>query len=51
MVIVYVVIVVALIIIFSGLVTINQGTIGVVTMFGKYRRVLPAGLNFKIPLL
>ncbi len=30
-------------------VTINQGTMGVVTMFGKYRRVLPPGLNFKIP--
>ena len=32
-------------------VTINQGFIGVVTMFGKYRRVLKPGLNFKIPLL
>jgi regulator of protease activity HflC (stomatin/prohibitin superfamily) len=37
--------------IFSGLVTINQGTIGVVTMFGKYRRIMHAGLNFKIPFL
>ena len=37
--------------IFSGLVTINQGTIGVVTMFGKYRRILRPGLNFKIPFL
>jgi prepilin-type processing-associated H-X9-DG protein len=40
-----------LLIIFSGLVTINQGTIGVVTMFGKYRRILRPGLNFKIPIL
>jgi regulator of protease activity HflC (stomatin/prohibitin superfamily) len=39
------------IIVFSGLVTINQGSIGVVTMFGKYRRILRPGLNFKIPLL
>ncbi|HEY0261400.1 MAG TPA: SPFH domain-containing protein [Chitinophagales bacterium] len=38
-------------IIFSGLVTVTQGTIGVVTMFGKYRRILPPGLNFKIPVL
>jgi regulator of protease activity HflC (stomatin/prohibitin superfamily) len=38
-------------IIFSGLVTINQGTIGVVTMFGKFRRILRPGLNFKIPIL
>ena len=40
-----------LLIIFSGLVTVNQGTIAVVTMFGKYRRVMLPGLNFKIPLL
>src|ERR1700712_877686 len=38
-------------IIFSGLVTINQGTIGVVTMFGKYRRILMPGLNFKLPFV
>lgn len=38
-------------ILFSGLVTVTQGTIGVVTMFGKYRRILPPGLNFKIPII
>jgi len=32
-------------------VTINQGTIGVVTMFGKFRRILRPGLNFKLPFL
>ncbi|MFZ4058704.1 MAG: SPFH domain-containing protein [Ferruginibacter sp.] len=32
-------------------VTINQGTIGVVTMFGKYRRLMRPGLNLKIPFL
>lgn len=32
-------------------VTINQGFIGVVTMFGKFRRVMRPGLNFKIPFL
>ena len=32
-------------------VTINQGTIGVVTMFGKYQRIMRPGLNFKLPLL
>ena len=42
---------VLLFIIISGLVTVSQGTIGVVTMFGKYRRVLTPGLNFKIPLI
>ena len=39
------------VIFFSGLVTINQGYIGVVTMFGKYQRILRPGLNFKIPFL
>lgn len=42
---------VVLTIVFSGLVTVSQGTIGVITMFGKYRRILTPGLNFKIPLL
>ncbi|MBY0480894.1 MAG: SPFH domain-containing protein [Chitinophagaceae bacterium] len=39
------------IIVFSGLVTVNQGTIAVITLFGKYRRILRPGLNFKVPLL
>lgn len=30
-------------------VTVQQGTVSVVTMFGKYRRILYPGLNFKIP--
>jgi regulator of protease activity HflC (stomatin/prohibitin superfamily) len=38
-------------IIFSGLVTVNQGTIAVITMFGKYQRILRPGLGFKIPVL
>jgi regulator of protease activity HflC (stomatin/prohibitin superfamily) len=42
---------VLLIIIFSGLFTVNQGYVGVITMFGKYRRPARPGLNFKIPLL
>ncbi len=37
--------------IFSGLVSVNQGYIDVITMFGKYRRVLLPGLNFKVPFL
>jgi regulator of protease activity HflC (stomatin/prohibitin superfamily) len=31
--------------------TINQGYIGVITMFGRYQRVVRPGLNFKIPIL
>src|SRR5882757_8958817 len=30
-------------------VTVNQGFIGVVTMFGKFRRIMRPGLNFKLP--
>ena len=43
--------IVLLIVIFTGLLTVNQGTIAVITMFGKYRRILTPGLRFKIPLI
>jgi regulator of protease activity HflC (stomatin/prohibitin superfamily) len=39
------------IIFFGSLYTINQGYIGVITMFGKYRRIARPGLNMKIPIL
>lgn len=42
---------VLLFIVFSGMFTINQGYIGVITMFGRYQRIVRPGLNFKIPLL
>lgn len=32
-------------------VTVQQGTVSVITMFGKYRRIMYPGLNFKIPFL
>ncbi len=44
-------IIAAVIIFFGSLFTINQGYIGVITMFGKYRRVARPGLNMKIPIL
>lgn len=47
----YILLALLAIILFFGLVSVNQGTIAVVTMFGKYRRILLPGLNFKIPLL
>ncbi len=37
--------------IFLGITTVSQGYVAVVTMFGKYRRVMLPGLNFKIPFL
>jgi regulator of protease activity HflC (stomatin/prohibitin superfamily) len=39
------------ILVFLGLVTVNQGTIAIITMFGKYRRILQPGLRFRIPLI
>ncbi len=44
-------VIVAVIIFFGSLFTINQGYIGVITMFGKYRRIVRPGLNIKIPIL
>lgn len=35
----------------KGLVTVSQGTVAVITMFGKYRKVLLPGLNFIIPFI
>lgn len=43
------VIIVALI--FFSFVTVSQGTIAVITMFGKYRRLMKPGLNMRIPFI
>ena len=40
----------AVLIFLSGFVTVNQGNIAVTTIFGKYRRILLPGLNYRIPL-
>ncbi|SRR5574343_15122 len=42
---------IVLLLIVASFVTVQQGTISVVTMFGKYRRILHPGLNFRIPFL
>src|SRR5476651_1815100 len=42
---------VALVLLSACFVTIKQGTISVVTVFGKYNRILTPGLNFKIPFI
>jgi regulator of protease activity HflC (stomatin/prohibitin superfamily) len=34
-----------------SVVTVQQGTIAVTTIFGKFRRILRPGLNFKIPFI
>lgn len=38
-------------ILFSSFVTVQQGSIAVTTIFGKYNRSLYPGLNFKIPII
>src|SRR6201996_2431442 len=40
-----------IVILSSSFVTVKQGTIAVITVFGKYRRILSPGLNFKVPLI
>jgi regulator of protease activity HflC (stomatin/prohibitin superfamily) len=40
-----------LLFVFSGFVTVNQGYVAVITIFGKYRRIMGPGLNFKIPFI
>ena len=40
----------AVLIFLSGFVTVNQGNIAITTIFGKYKRILMPGLNFRIPL-
>ena len=34
-----------------GLKTVQQGNVAVVTIFGKYRRIIRPGLNFMIPFI
>ncbi len=34
-----------------SVVTVQQGTIAITTIFGKFRRILRPGLNFKIPFI
>ncbi|GAB2560232.1 SPFH domain-containing protein [Spirosoma areae] len=43
--------VLALIIIYLSVVIVQQGTVAVITVFGKYARVMTPGLNFKIPFI
>lgn len=47
----YIIVFIGIIVFFSSFVTVKQGTIAVVTVFGKYRRILKPGLNLKLPLI
>ena len=47
----YIILFLGIVVLFSSFVTVKQGTIGVITIFGKYRRLLKPGLSLKIPLI
>ena len=47
----YILLAIAALLIFSGLKTVQQGNVAVVTVFGKYRRVIRPGLNLLIPFV
>lgn len=41
----------ALVILFLSVVIVQQGNVAVITVFGKYQRIMTPGLNFKIPFI
>lgn len=43
--------VVFLVVILFSITTVQQGTVTITTVFGKFRRILRPGLNFKIPFI
>ena len=45
------ILVLGLLILFMSFVTVQQGTVAVITVFGKYRRILTPGLSLKIPII
>ncbi len=42
---------ICVLILVSSFITVQQGTIAVMTVFGKYRRILSPGLNLRIPII
>ncbi|MDN3580624.1 SPFH domain-containing protein [Mucilaginibacter flavus] len=47
----FIILFIVLVVILSSFVSVKQGTIVVITVFGKYRRILTPGLNFKLPFI
>jgi regulator of protease activity HflC (stomatin/prohibitin superfamily) len=43
--------IVAVLLIVLSVVTVQQGTVAVITVFGKYKRILTPGLSLRIPLI
>lgn len=44
-------VVLGIIILFTCFITVRQGTITVITVFGKYNRIMRPGLNIRIPII
>lgn len=44
-------VVLGILILFTCFITVRQGTITVITVFGKYNRIMRPGLNFRIPII
>ncbi len=47
----FIILIVAAIILLTGLFTVRQQTAAIVERFGRFKRIAGAGLNFKIPLI
>ena len=45
----YIVLGIIIVIVFTSFLTVTQGSIAVITLFGKYQRILLPGLRMKIP--
>ncbi len=43
--------IICVVILATSFITVQQGTTAVMTVFGKYRRILSPGLNLKIPII
>ena len=43
--------IICVVILATSFITVQQGTIAVMTVFGKYRRILSPGLNLRIPII
>ncbi len=48
---VLIIFVAAILIILTSVQTVQQGTVSVITVFGKYKRIMQPGLNLKIPII
>ena len=46
-----VLIIVGILTLFACCVTVQQGTVAIITQFGKYKRIMHAGLNIKLPFI